>query len=350
MDPEGYLQRLFDLLLKLYPRRFQERFGEEMRAVFADLMEQGRPRGKLALLGMFLRELITAPGSVAGSYRLMINQRRREMDDWTQGPAVPFEPAGSQVDRGRRSWREVILELALFILVGGTLLINTYLLPYLPGGSVRTAALIFSLAPAILSIPILLAGLARGMPRWAYPSAGLLLGYLFIAGMMLQIMPLLAILALGSIAGSIALALFTALAQRRWHILPESMARLCGGLTQDWSRLSFGFYGLMPLAITVAFDDGFVNYRTPFLVASVLLMLAGALVFSLSRRPALQYAALLAGISGMVCMALLDRAYSGYGLQESGWLLRLWGNLALLALAPMALELISRQKRAARPL
>ena len=347
MKPVALLQRLFDLLLRLYPRRFQEQFGEEMRSVFTGLIEQERPRGTMALLTVFLRELSTAPRSLAGAYRLNFLQGRRKAVGWAEGPAAPLEPAGPEPSGGgRRDLQQVILDLALFILLGGALLVHTYLLPALPPGSIRTAFLVSSWAAAFLPFPIFLIGLAQGMPRWAYPSAGLLLGYLFIAGLAFRILALIALLLLGALG----LILVSAWAQRRYRCLPQAVLRIWEGLAQDWGRISFGLYGLLPPAILLAFDDGFVNYRTPYLGAAVLIMLAGAVGYSLSRRPALQAAALLAGISGMAGMALLDRAFFGSGLETAGWLLRLWGNLALLALVPFGLELFSRGRRAARPL
>jgi predicted permease len=51
--------RIFDALLRLYPGRFREHFGREMRLAFIDLMRE-RP-GALTVLGMYLQVLIDAP-------------------------------------------------------------------------------------------------------------------------------------------------------------------------------------------------------------------------------------------------------------------------------------------------
>jgi len=60
--------------------------------------------------------------------------------------------------------------------------------------------------------------------------------------------------------------------------LPAPLRRIGQSLSLDWTRLSFGIYGAMPLAILMAFDDGHTNSRTPYLALSALGMVASALM------------------------------------------------------------------------
>ena len=93
--------------------------------------------------------------------------------------------------------------------------------------------------------------------------------------------------------------------------------------------------------------------RTPWLVVSVLLMVAGTLAYSQSRRTVLQLTALLGGMSLSFCCALLDQAAFVGGLAswvasptlwlaEIGWTLRLWASMTALITAPFLIGLTYR--------
>lgn len=49
--------RLRARLLRLYPRRFQAKFGEEMRAVFAEALAEAAAHEPQLLLVVYVREL-----------------------------------------------------------------------------------------------------------------------------------------------------------------------------------------------------------------------------------------------------------------------------------------------------
>ena len=105
--------------------------------------------------------------------------------------------------------------------------------------------------------------------------------------------------------------------------------------------------------------------RTPWLVVSVLLMVAGTLAYSQSRRTVLQMTALMGGMSLSFCCApsewlfskangvLLDQAAFVGGLAswvasptswlaEIGWVLRLWASMTALITAPFLIGLTYR--------
>jgi hypothetical protein len=62
----NWLQNIYSLSLKLYPRSFQKRFGEEMKNVFSTGLVAARKRG--GLLGFLMRELTRLPGSLVSVY------------------------------------------------------------------------------------------------------------------------------------------------------------------------------------------------------------------------------------------------------------------------------------------
>jgi hypothetical protein len=336
MNNPQHILRLYGLLLSLYPPRFRAEFETEMRAVFADSLAQEGRGGGLAALTLLLHELIHAPQALLSAYRLNRYRPRLPAGKLERWLSVLFDPAlPLPTEDGRGSQRQAVLELSLFFIQGGALILATYLLPILPAGIWRVAAAGVHLAAVLLPAPIFLIGLGRGMPRWAYPSAGALLGTLILIGSRYHLLPFLALVLLGALS----LILAAALVHRRSGNLPLAIRRLGRSLTLDWRRLSFGFYGLLPLAISFAFDDGFIDGRMPYLGAAVLFMLAGALVFIRSPRAEIQLAALLLGLTGAMGMAVLDRAFFEIRLGVAGWVLWSWASLSVLLLLPILLGL-----------
>lgn len=334
----SWVSRLYRAVLCLYPPAFRAAFAEEMQAVFAETLAEAAKQGLMALAGAGLRELWHAPPILV----------RAHWQAWTKKAAAspvssppaspslpdPLPPPGPD---GRQSWAQVGLEMGFFVVAGGILA----LLNYLPGPwatpvwerdmqSIGTALL-------LLPLPALLAGLALGgLPRWAYPCAGILLGYCFLAGLRYQVLPALGLLLLAALL----LAAMAARANRGPRPLPPSLRRIGRSIQADCTRLSFGLYGALPLLILLAYDDGRLHDRTPFLAVSVLAMLAGALAYARSRRPLHQAGALLAGLTLALAAAGLDQAF--FNFAQLHWLLEAWTSAAVLLLAPPLLAAAGR--------
>jgi hypothetical protein len=169
MNPPA-LQRLYPLLLSLYPAAFRAEYGEEIRLVYEQALDskQGLPAWRLVL-----RELTSLP-------LVLIRLHWR---DWSRkGFRSIFILPDLPTRDGRHSWGLAGLE-SLFFVVWTCLLVRmTYTnVEWLKAGWFRDIALVGILA-ALLPLPILLLGLGRGLPRWAYPYFGLLLTYLCYAG------------------------------------------------------------------------------------------------------------------------------------------------------------------------
>jgi hypothetical protein len=141
--------------------------------------------------------------------------------------------------------------------------------------------------------------------------------------------------------------------------LPASVRRIGQSLSLDWTRLSFGIYGALPLAIISAFDDAHFNNRTPYMAISVLVMVVFALIYCRSRRRNLQIAALLGGTSLSIWAALLDKTFFAGGLPswiaapspnaaDIAWVLELWMLWVALILTPAVLAVAGRAVRPER--
>jgi len=342
----------YTLLLRLYPRRFRAEFADEMQAVFTEARTEAAAQGRLGVL--FLRELRDAPQSIARAYW------HGWTNKWQEGAKLIRE-AASAADLpppppdGRESWRQVGLELSLFLIAGLLLILVTYLpLAGLSAGWQRNLGILGRVVVP-LTLPIFLIGLARGLPRWAYPSGGLLLSYYVLTANQSGVLPFLVAMLLASTI----LAVMALVTNVQLSPLPAPVRRIGQSLSLDWTRLSFGLYGAVPLATIFAFDDALTNNRTPYLAIAVLSMVACALIYCRSRQSTLQITALLAGMSLSIWAALLDKASFAGGLAgwiaapypgaaDIAWMLKLWIPWVALILAPALLTMAGRAMRPGR--
>lgn len=76
------LTRLYACLLRLYPRRFRERFGDEMQAVFADLVQDS---GSVRAFG---KELVDLPRSVIQAH--LQERAGMKLFDYTEEQGIHF--------------------------------------------------------------------------------------------------------------------------------------------------------------------------------------------------------------------------------------------------------------------
>ena len=338
--------RLYAVLLRLYPRAFRAQFGEEMQSVFGEALTEAAGQDRA---GMFLlREWRDALPSLAAAYAQEWMKQWREIVRRV-GEVVSTADLSLPPPDGRESWRQAGLELSLFLAAGLSLILVTYLPIAQPEAGWAHHFEILGRVIIPLTLPLFLLGLARGLPRWAYPFGGLLLSYGACAANQSGLTPFLMAMLLAS-AILVVLAINT---DMLWSPLPIPLRRIGQSLALDWTRLSFGIYGAMPLAIIFAFDDAHFNNRTPYMALAALLMIIFALIYCRSRHSTLQIAALLAGTSFSIWAAWLDRAFFASGLGnwivaplplgvELAWLLNLWLPWVILILTPALLTLAGR--------
>lgn len=336
---------LYAQLLRLYPASFRAGFEDEMRAVFAAALADATTRGRFSLAAVCWRELRDLPESLLRAYWLRLRQRVRSLAPASQLGGGMMEDRNA--DR-RLPWSEIWIGLIPFGLFGLEVLTN-----YLPGHWPAV-----SLARVILRGSIYLAlliafgvGWIAGFPRWFYLYPVLMLaatafGVLFFGTQYGYWLGLLF---------SVPLALTVAVAGRRTRSLRGPFERVW----QDWTLLSFAFYGLMPLAQSLAFDDGHANDETLFLALSAGAIVAGAALYLRSRNVLQRVSALLGGMTAVLLMAVLDKAHFAGGLGpwldqftmwggELAWLANLWRLLAVLIFWPALLGLLRHTLHAAR--
>ncbi len=126
----------------------------------------------------------------------------------------------------------------------------------------------------------------RGWPRWSYPYLGLQLTVsLWIGFSALPGFNFFGRVLGGEIIGwrawipeMIILAVGLALTRSL-----RPLKQLFGGIGRDWSLLSFAFYGLLPVALLISFDE--VRGDEPILALGFLILAGGALAYMRTRGP-----------------------------------------------------------------
>jgi len=338
------LALFYRLLLKVYPPAYRAEFGNEMYNTFIEGVEEARSQGRLSRF--ILRELRDAPKSLANAYwdgwTMKLQSGIQILQDVASTSDLPPAPPD-----GRDSWRQALLELSLFVTTALLLIAVTYFDSADAGWQRNTEFLGRVITP--LTLPFLLLGLARGLPRWAYPFGGLLFGFhLFVSyqsGLWLFLLVML--------LAFLVLMVAEVITNPQRPLLPLPLRRIGQSLSLDWTRLSFGVFGAMPLFIILAFDDAHVDDRTPYLAFSVLLMVVSALSYCRSREKSLQITALLAGLTISLCGAWLNKIHfagsltnwvmvPAAGVEELFWLLRLWIQWGFLILVPALFVLMGR--------
>jgi hypothetical protein len=316
--------RMYTLLLRLYPAEWRQEYGEELFLVFSEALTAATKQNSLGRF--FWRELRETPKAIARVYWYGGTKKWqkgvRRLNEAASSADLPPPPPD-----GRDSWQQAAVELSPFLTTGLLLILATYLpLAGLASGWQRDMDFLGQIIVP-LTLPLFVLGVARGLPRWAYPVGGLLVGYHALSAAQTGLWPFLVVmLTISAILAAAAL-----MTNPQPSPLPVILRRIGQSLSLDWTRLSFGVYGATPLVILIAFDNGYANNRTPYLALSVLVMMAGALFYTRSRQNLTQTAVLVGGISLSIWAAWLDAVtFAGRvgnwtpGPAEMTWIFQLW--------------------------
>lgn len=344
------LALFYRLLLNVYPLAYRVEFGNEMYDTFIEGVEDAGAQGRL---GKFLlKELRDTPKALVHAYwdgwKSKLETGMQTLQNIASTTDLPPAPPD-----GRVSWRQAFFELSLFMVAALFLIMITYFDGWDTGWQREPD--FFGKVITWLTLPFLLLGLVRGLPRWAYPFGGLLLSYHLFVSYQARLWLFMLVMLLAFFV----LAVAEALTNSQPALLPLPLRRIGQSLSVDWTRLSFGLYGALPLVILLAFDDAHLNNRTPYLALSVLMIVVCALLYCRSREWLNQVTALLAGLTCVVCGAWLDKLHFAgslmnwvtvpdVGIPELLWLLKIWLQWGFLVLLPALLVLLGHTARLKR--
>ncbi|MCA9953300.1 MAG: hypothetical protein KC434_01180 [Anaerolineales bacterium] len=322
------LSRLYKTILRTFPAEFQADFGEEMVELFGERLAEAEKQGAWAVIRLCSQEVGHWPVALLRLHFYHWQKKRRHVARFlVYVSRKSFFGIPSQANDGRFSFHQLLLEIIPFLFT--TLLIC--LLTYWPPAETYDLTDISLLWAGVGPLLGLLLGLAKSMPRWAYPYGGLLVGYTLWLAIDQRLVWLWVLLVLTAVS----LIILAVVVHRQGQPLPKFFQRIGASAALDWTRLSFGLFGTAPLFILAAFDNAFLNQRTAYLALALLVMVVTAGVYGRCQRQDRQLAALLGGTTLLFIPALMDHVYWQSWGGSIVWLLALWAWMITLLLLPL---------------
>ena len=231
------LTQVYSLLLHLYPSQFRTEFAEEMQHVFEESVNHARADGRLAVIALCVRELCDLPLAIWRAHRYERSQMSSENNQHI-------------------SWRELLVTLTPYIMFI-SIFILLALRIYLPE----------TVGFAILAIwgVLVLAGLAKGLPRWSLPTLGLVLAIANLVissgwwwnklwGDLFRGLPSFWRIWIDSASSSFGILGLT-LCLILIVVLIKPFRPFFWRVHEDWTLLPFTLYGIMPAVILFGFDE-----------------------------------------------------------------------------------------------
>jgi hypothetical protein len=268
---------------------------------------------------------------------------------------------------GPSSWAETVAGMIPFLLhpiffVFGSVMVSLVKDWSPPEPVVLTISSALALIYAGAVMTVLGTSWVKGFPRWCYPYWAL--GLAFSALLVGAATPGLRIF--GHTFGRNELwgwrawipVLVVAMVALLLSRSVRPLRQLVVGIWHDWTRLSFGFYGFLPLALMIVFDE--VHGEEPYVAVLGVILAIGALAYMRSSRTWQRALTLLLGMTLTWTAATVYLAIYWHGRQEfwmrepgtgyetaRGMLIAL-GVLVALMLAPALLGLLRRSVQSMR--
>jgi hypothetical protein len=280
----GYLR-----LLRIFPERYRAEYGPELEFAIRQLVEENAQRGRLPLIRLAWRELRDLPVAILREHAK--ERRRRKMEADSYGTPLE-EPV---------SGRKILAAFTPFLIV---LLYQLFDLLQIWRWIHESGVLILLIGLlSILLVPVV-SGTVRGLPRWAIPSMGLLVGIIgeLIFNSWVDTLP--PQFHLSSVGEEISFAVRIHVIFYG-HILLLSALMVLGtawlpsfrvfrrSLRRDWSTLSFLLYGSTLVGL-LRLDE--YQGSEPYRLAGLLILAVGAWVYLRRSQPASRLGALLAAV------------------------------------------------------
>lgn len=317
------LTHSYAILLRLYPPRLREGFGEEMQVVFEHVVSEAVKRGWATMAGLCLRELYDLPLVVLRDrlrrFRKYRAKESGEMSYVTHKPEKlesEHTPGSVQTVNGAASWGETLVGVFPFVLVGLAFL-YARLDDFISAGA-RYGRSYFALENGyyvlLAAFAILFVGLgigwAKGFSRWTFSYAGMALLFPFVfSGLAINALP-----AIGDPSGPrqnlggwgwlpLLIVVVAVLISRR------SLRPLMWPFVQtwrDWTNLSFLFYsGLMAFFASFALDGSNLSDDITGLIIETAIFSVGALAYLRSRSIRQRVVSLAGGLVALFLSSLI---------------------------------------------
>lgn len=281
---DGYLR-----LLHIFPARYQAEYGPELEFVIRQLVEESARKGRLPLIGLAWRELRDLPVAILREH---VKERRRHK--------TKADTYGNSLKEPASGWKTSaaftpFLIVPLYQLMD---LLQIWRWIHESGVSILLIALL-----SILLVPVV-SGTFRGLPRWAIPNMGFLVGIIgeLIFNSWVNTLP--PQFHLSSVGEELSFAVRIDFIFYG-HVLLLSALLVLGAawwpalrpfhrnLQQDWSTVPFLLYSSALV--------GFLRFDTyqgsePYRLAGLLILAVGAWIYLRRSQPASRLGILLAAV------------------------------------------------------
>jgi hypothetical protein len=349
-----WLARIYHALISFYPADYHSEFGEEMQEVFVQAAAGARQRGILALLSFWFHELATLPSAV-------VLARSGKNGSASLGGIQPVPD-----NLFRHPWQELILALAVFLLPAGVLLT-------IPSEQARFISNLWT--AGIFLVIMLLIGWLGGLPLWSISYFGVVLvvgGYLYLFQWVVGLVTpaLISDLSPGPWDHSTYLLLKIASTGLLWLMvfcltllviaLLMALNRfqpLLGRIRQDWTLLSYVFYGESIFALLILFKTQ--RFQANYVALGMLCLLAGIWFYQRCPKPGSRLLALIACLTLAFAIAVFHRqpfapsnlelAWGGLFAPQTGRWLSTWTWMVLVMLLPGWLARWSSHRTSPQP-
>jgi hypothetical protein len=182
VNPLLLIQRLYTLLLGLYPANFRQEFSGEMAQVFQEASHQAQQIGLRRLMAFLLKELFDLPGSLLSEHAWVLFRKEAHMSEVVN---LDSNAGGLSASLGFSSppvsWKESLLAALPFLAIafsGLTTLLSGLGFSSSESPLLRILTTVFTLAFLVAALGILIFAWRKHWPRW---SAGWYIFWLFAA-------------------------------------------------------------------------------------------------------------------------------------------------------------------------
>lgn len=247
------------------------------------------------------------------------------------------------------SWAETLAALGFLLIFPLFFVIALLLMPIVKDFSEPWFGLFIFFAAMGMLWSVLVIGWMKDFPRWVFPYWGVALlisiymhfftgtisGYQ-VKGNWWVWLPLASVMLAGFL----------------WSRTWEPLRRLLSSLWQDWTQLSFAFYGALPLLVIAAYDE--VHNEGPFVALILVILGLGAIGYMQTNTPWQRFAWLLGGFMLGWIILIVHQCIYWNGRQEPGmlqpvtwqealgWNGRFGAALLCILIAPLAVGILRK--------
>ena len=287
--------------LALYPARYRREYGEERACILQLALEEAAGGGPLRLMQFCVREWRDLPLSLL----------REHSKEWRQR----MNADGGQLESNREPGYTIWMGLLPFVLLGAMVMI--FEVPREWGNQDLFLSLsgLLMFGGYLVILVGLLVGALAGFPRWTFPY--LIYSIVFALYISNASTP-------GLIVFNIEMWGRDLWGWRAWVPLGVVMIlipilnrhplglldSLWKGVAKNWSHLTFGLYGLLPLLVFIGFDEMDRTYSFPGASVGLVLIMVGAFLYLRLKAPFWRTFSLVAfGFLGILAVQITSHLY-----------------------------------------